>query len=147
MAEIQRNIIKQGKRNAISRYFHAKNDKEMIATWRLHLSRILHVFIVCSVTPVWLSLTVQFQAELVINTNVVVSDIHCDVMNTQNTISNIQNGVANTYAIVSGLHHDISGIHHTMTTSQEWTNSKEQSVSVACAFHPSVNAHHHLDPA
>ena len=44
VAGIQRNIIKQGKRNAISRHFHAQNDQEMIAGWRLDLNRILQVF-------------------------------------------------------------------------------------------------------
>jgi len=50
--EIQMNIIKQGKRNAISRRYHTKDDKEVIATWRLGLNRSLHVFNVCSATPV-----------------------------------------------------------------------------------------------
>jgi len=44
VAEIQRSIIKRGKRNVVSRHFHAKNDKETIAGWRLDLNRILHVF-------------------------------------------------------------------------------------------------------
>jgi len=44
VAEIQRSVIERGKRNVVSRHFHAKNDKEMIATWRLDLNRILHVF-------------------------------------------------------------------------------------------------------
>jgi len=60
VAEIQKNIIKRGKRNGVSRMFHAKNDKEMIATWRLDLDRILHVFNVCSVTPIRLPLTSHF---------------------------------------------------------------------------------------
>jgi hypothetical protein len=50
--EIQRNIIKRGKRNAISRLYHANDDKKAIATWRLDLDGILHVFNVRSVTPV-----------------------------------------------------------------------------------------------
>ena len=44
MAEIQRNIVKRGGRSAASRLFRAKDDKEAIATWRLDLNRILHVF-------------------------------------------------------------------------------------------------------
>ena len=50
VAEIQRSIIERGKRNVISRHFHAKNDKEAIATWRSDLNRILHVFNVRSAT-------------------------------------------------------------------------------------------------
>ena len=51
VAEIERKIIKQGGRHAISRLFHAKNDKETIAGWKLDLNRILHIFNVCSVSP------------------------------------------------------------------------------------------------
>ena len=50
VAEIQKNIIERGQRNGLSRMFHAKNDKETIATWRLDLNRILHVFNVCGLT-------------------------------------------------------------------------------------------------
>jgi len=49
--EIQRHVIKRGRWNAISRRYHAKEDKEAIATWKLDLDRILRVFDVCSVTP------------------------------------------------------------------------------------------------
>ena len=44
MEEIQQRIVKQGKRGAISRHFHAKNDKDKIAAWRSDLNRILQVF-------------------------------------------------------------------------------------------------------
>jgi len=52
VAEIQRKIVKQGGRNAVSRLFYAKNDKEMIATWRADLTAVLHVFNVRSVGSV-----------------------------------------------------------------------------------------------
>ena len=50
MAEIQKNIVKRGKRNAISRYFHKKDDNQAITTWKSDLNGILHVFYVRSVT-------------------------------------------------------------------------------------------------
>ena len=50
--EIRRIIIKRGKRNVISRRYHAKDDKAAIAAWKLELNRILHVFNVRSVTAV-----------------------------------------------------------------------------------------------
>ena len=50
MDEIQRHIAKRGRRNAISRRYHAKDDREAISTWKLDLERILGVFNVCSVT-------------------------------------------------------------------------------------------------
>jgi len=52
VTEIQRRIIKQGKRNVVSQHLHAKNDKEKIAAWRLDLNRILQVFNVCFIVSV-----------------------------------------------------------------------------------------------
>jgi len=49
VGEIERNIIKQGNRNAISRRLRVKNDKEKIAAWKLDLDKILQVFEVRSV--------------------------------------------------------------------------------------------------
>ena len=49
VSEIQRNVVNRGKRNVVSRLFHAKNDKDTIAAWRLDLNRILHIFNVRSV--------------------------------------------------------------------------------------------------
>ena len=43
------NVLKQGKRKGISRYIHAKNDKDKIAGWKSDLVRILHVFNVRSI--------------------------------------------------------------------------------------------------
>jgi len=50
VAEIERNVIKQGNRNVVSRRLHAKTDKEKIAAWRLDLDKILQVFDVRSIT-------------------------------------------------------------------------------------------------
>jgi len=79
VAEVQRKVIKRSGRNAASRLFHAKSDKETIAAWRVELNRILHVFNVRSIALTWSSLTVHFQTELVVNIHVVVSDIRHDV--------------------------------------------------------------------
>ena len=49
MAEIQRKVIKQGKRNAVSRVLHATGDKEKIGAWKVDLSKILQVFNVRSI--------------------------------------------------------------------------------------------------
>jgi len=83
VAEIRARIIKQGKRNVVSRHLHAKYDKERIAAWRLDLVRILHVFNVRSIAPVWHLLTLHSQTELVINTHVMVSEIHRTVVKGQ----------------------------------------------------------------
>jgi hypothetical protein len=60
VAAIQRRIIKQGKRNVDLRHLHAKNDKEKIAAWKLDLIRIVDVFNVRSIIPIWLLLTLHF---------------------------------------------------------------------------------------
>ena len=49
---IQKNIIKRGERNVISRRYRAKDDKEAIAAWNLDLNRIRRVFDVRPATPV-----------------------------------------------------------------------------------------------
>jgi len=49
MADIQSRLVKWGKRNAVSRRFHAKNDEETIAAWRLDLAKNLQDFNVRSV--------------------------------------------------------------------------------------------------
>ena len=125
--EIQRNIIKRGKRNPISRRYHAKGEKEAIATWRLDLDRILHLFNVCSITCILPLLTCRFQAELVISTYPTRSDIRHDVTNahatgsgayhdipnTESTVPNIRSDVSNTQPIVSYVQSDIANAHAT----------------------------------
>ena len=58
VGEIQNKVIKQSGRNAASRFFHAKHDKEIIAAWKSELNGILIIFNVCSVPPARISLTV-----------------------------------------------------------------------------------------
>ena len=117
VAEIQKNIVKRGKRNGVSWMFHAKDDKEAIATWRLDLTKILHVFNVRSVTPVRPPLTIRFQTELAINTNVAVSNVHHDVLNTHVIVSELRRNVTNTQTIVSD-------IYRTMVENQGETDGK-----------------------
>jgi len=150
VAEIQRNIVKQDERNGLSRMFHAKNDKETIATWRLDLNRILHVFNVCGVPPARPPLTTHSQTELAINTNIAVSDVHRDVLNTQTIVSDVHHDVTNTrtvvsdtHVIVSELQHNVtttqtivSDIHRTIVESQEGTGGKNQSVSATLPCSP-----------
>ena len=46
MTGIQEKVLKQSRRNGVSRLLHAKRDKETIATWRADLNRLLNVFTV-----------------------------------------------------------------------------------------------------
>lgn len=48
MEDIQRKIIKSSKRNLISRFMHARSDKENIAKWKWDLHRFLQLFSVSS---------------------------------------------------------------------------------------------------
>jgi hypothetical protein len=108
VAEFQRNIIKQEKRNMISRHFHAKSDKERIAAWKLDLVGILNIFNVRSIVPAWLLLTLHSQTEFAINTHVVVSDTH---------------------ALASDTHILVSDIHRNMAKGQEGSDGVDLSVS------------------
>lgn len=51
-AKIQKQVIKQGKRNVVSRLLYAKNGKDAITIWRQDLNRILHIFNVRLIGPV-----------------------------------------------------------------------------------------------
>jgi hypothetical protein len=52
LAGIQRKVVKQGKRNAVSRLIRSKVDKDKIAGWKQDLLRVLQVFNVCSTDSV-----------------------------------------------------------------------------------------------
>jgi hypothetical protein len=95
VAEIQGKVIKQSERHSVSRLLHAKNDKEKIAAWKSDLTRILHIFSVCSVTSLPTLLTFRPQTELAINAHVVFSDIRRDVTNTRDMVSDIHHTIAN----------------------------------------------------
>ena len=63
---IKKNVVKQGKRRAISRALRPKKEKEAIATWRLSLNRILCVLEVRSMDSVTVAeaLTPPFRLNL-----------------------------------------------------------------------------------
>ena len=94
MAQIQRGVVKLGKRNAISRFSRAKNDKDTIAGWHSDLDRILQVFKVCLTTPSLLTpLTTNLQTELAVHTDVTVTETRHDVAYTREVVSDIQRAV------------------------------------------------------
>ena len=117
MAGIQKKIIEKCGRNLLSRLAHAKSDKETIATWKLDLNRILHIFNVRPAIVVWPLLTgiAYSQTELAINTHVVVSDV--------------RHGIANTHTLVSEMHRN-------MLKGQEGTDDQLRLVSdIHTLFH------------
>lgn len=107
MAAIQRKIEKLNERSVLSRHFHAKTDRDMIAAWKSDLNRILLVFNVSRTAFFLLFLTTRFQTEFAVNTHVVAAKIHRDVANTQNMVSDI---------------------HHTIVHRQEGVGYRNQSV-------------------
>jgi len=109
-AEIQRKVIKQRGRNAISRLLNAKNDKDTISAWKLDLNRMLHVFNVGSIvsTRLLLSLTTHFQTELAVNTHVTVSGMCHDVANTHVIVSDIRRKMLEGGEQTGGLHQLVS---------------------------------------
>ena len=123
VAEIQRNIVKRRERNAVSRLFNAKDDKEAIPTWKSDLNRILHIFNVSSGVYLRPPLTARPQTELALSTHVVVSGIRHGVVNAQTIISDVHQGVLDT-------HTTFSDIQRTMVKSQEVADGKSLSVSV-----------------
>ena len=116
VARIQEKTTKKGGRNLLSRLAHAKNDKDTITTWKSDLNRILHIFNVSFVIPARSLLNVRLQAELALNTNVIVSDVH--------------HGVVNTHVMVSDIHRNIL----------KGQDEQHRSVSGICApFHRWMN--------
>ena len=48
VAKIQEKVIKRSGRHKFTRFVHSRNDKDVIATWKSDLNRLLRVFNVCS---------------------------------------------------------------------------------------------------
>jgi len=139
VAEIQRKTIKQGKRNSFSRLVHASSDKEMIATWRSDLNRILFVFNVRSVVLVWPSLTIDPQTELAINTYAIASDIHHDVVNIHAVVSDTHHDILNTRTLVFDIHRN-------MLESREGADSQYRLVGATHTLQRHrINAYHLTD--
>ena len=141
---IQENIVKRGRRNVISRHYHAKDDKEAIATWRLDLNRVRRVFNVRSTISVWPLLTFHFQTELRIDTRATGSDAHQDATNEHTVISNIHHNVANVETTVSGVRHDVSNtqpivsdLYRTKLKSREGVGYQNRVVSTTRTLSPS----------
>ena len=102
VAEIERKVVKLGKRSVVSGLFHSKNDNKRIAAWRLDLNRILHVFKVRPISSSPAFLTTHFQTELAINT-------HGAVVDTQNIVADIRRTIAERQEGVDGRNVSVSG--------------------------------------
>jgi hypothetical protein len=101
-------IIEKGKRNAVSRLLHAKNDKEVIATWKSDLSKILLIFNVSSVVVLRLLLTVHSDRACDKYTTPPFPTYVTTLRRSSGIVSNVQNGVTSTHNMVSDIHHIIT---------------------------------------
>jgi len=141
--EIQTNITKRGKQNAISRRYHAKNDKEAIATWRSDLNGIRRVINVRFVIPVWPSLITRFQTELWIDTRATGSDTPQDAADKHTIVSGVRRDASNTKLIVSDSQGGVantrtaSEIHRSKLKSREGADGQNQAVSTTRTPPPS----------
>ena len=131
LAEIQRGVIKKGKRNPVSRLFYAKSDKEMIAGWKSDLSNILLIFNVSSAVVTWLPLTVHSQTELALNTHTIVSGM-------DHNVTNVDQNVTKIHAIVSNIDSTVMKI-------QGGADSKNLPVRLVNRICHRTNAHSYLD--
>jgi len=117
---MERKTIKQGKRNVLSRFFHATNDKETIAGWRSDLNRILLVFNVRSVMFVWLLFIIDLQTELAINTHITVADTHTLVSDIHRNVIKNQEGNNSQHQAVG----DTRGLQHHRINTYHLSDSK-----------------------
>jgi len=150
MDEAQEHIIERSKRNAISRRYHAKEDKEAIATWKSDLNEVLGVFNVRSATSARRLLSSCFQNELRINVDATASDIHQDAAkkcsatsdvhrdnsNAKVIVPDVRYNVSKTSRIVSNVRSDpantrtvVSDVRHNKPKSRESVDGKNQAVS------------------
>ena len=129
VAEIEKDITKQGRRNPTSRFFHPKSDGKKMTAWRGELNRILQIFNVRSVTLPLASLTICPQTELAIDTNAAISNTHNVVSGTQNIVSDTHNIVSSTHSITSNIHDIASKTHHVASSTHHIASNTHAIVS------------------
>ena len=137
-AEIQRNIIKQGKRNPISQRYHAKDDKEAITTWRLRLDIVRHIFNVRSVTSARPLLTIRLQKEFGVNTRTTVSSTDQDSVKKNTVATDIHRGISDAEGTVPRVRSDVSN------ACRKGGDGDYQTVSIARTLRV-TSAHRHPD--
>ena len=146
MSDIERNIIKRGQRNVLSRLFRARDDEKAIAAWKLGLDKIRQVFEVRSFTCTWRLLTSSLQTELAAATDTTLSDIHREASATNTNTPDSQEGTPeagatkvrpgalNTRATGSDIRHGVANPHPTLPNIQKGLSEGRTATA---------NAHHH----
>jgi hypothetical protein len=128
---MQRKVVERGKRNAVSRFFLSKDDKDKIAAWKQDLVRILQVFNVRS-HCCWefVNLGSSIQTQLVLDTHKEVADARVTIANTETVVENTQKKVTDTQTMVADIHRKV-------LAGQEGTSSQNHSVGVT--YHSQIS--------
>lgn len=120
MAAIQKNVVKWGKRNPVSRLLCLKRDEEAIANWVLSLDEIGRALDVRLSTVVLAISNRLSQAELAVGTDtnvssdsVVVPEIHHDVSSSNTVVFSNHHNLVHTHPITAEVRHDTAGTHNT----------------------------------
>ena len=110
MAAIQKYVVKQSKRNPISRRFHAKEDNQAIASWRLDLDEIRHIIAVRSFNPAGQLLTLCFflQTEFANGTDTGVTEIRRGITNAHSTVRDAHTDIPNSSIAIPEVRCDVS---------------------------------------
>jgi hypothetical protein len=134
VVEMQRNVDKQGKRNAFVRFILAKGDKDKIAAWNQDLVRILHVFNVRLIGFCWVSANLgdPFQTELAIDTNMRVANTQTMVADARIAVKNTETIVTDTQTTVTNTETMVADIHRNMFMGQKGASSQSHLVGVNC---------------
>lgn len=144
MEDIRLHVAKRGKRNVLSRSFHARDSEKAIETWQLDLDGIRRALEVRPFTGACVTALISCsQAELAVNAD---EDVH-DVSNTG--VPEVRPDVLNTHLVVSRTHHDgvyprawgdltsgiltISATHRNTLESYEDANRQNRAVSAIIA--------------
>ena len=119
-------VIKRGKRNALSRPFHAKDDEKAITAWKLNLDGIRRTSEVRPCPRIFAKIpNFQFQTDLAENAGAGAHDVLTTHTNTPGLhavpnigIHEVRSDVLNAHDVVSNTHHNAVYTHP--VDSQVW---------------------------
>ncbi|KAF9791182.1 hypothetical protein BJ322DRAFT_432487 [Thelephora terrestris] len=124
VAEIERKVKEESKRNAALRLLHAKSDKDKIAGWASDINKILQIF--NTELAIDTNVVVSGTHKIVSGTHNIVSDTYNVASETQNIVSNTHNVVSNTHDVVSNTHNVVSDIRRIVAKQQEASDGQDR---------------------
>ena len=122
-------VIKRGKRHALSRPFHAKDNEKAITAWKLELNRIRRTLEVRPFPCIFVKIpNFRLQAELAENADAGVHDVLTPHTNAPGLhavpnigIHEVRSDVLNAHVVVSSTHHN--AVYTYPADSQVWRDS------------------------